>query len=225
MDNNTDFYRISEETMRTRRVYDHIAEKYADKWSNVSFMEERLDQFASYLRRGSIILDAGCGTARDMKYLKSKGIESIGADISERMLKVARENHPTALLVSMDLARLAFKKEQFDGVWACASLIHLPKKVFESALREFNRVLKPDALIFISMKEGNNAGYTEDGRYTVYYKNDELADILRKCGFDVFFYDVNQARKSTFKRKSLDTWINTWARKNIAAQGASIGRI
>ena len=58
----------------------------------------------------------------------------------------------------MDLRKLDFKDKSFDGIWCCASFIHLPKKYAENVLKEFNRILKEPGILFLGLKEGTSEG-------------------------------------------------------------------
>jgi len=70
----------------------------------------------------------------------------------------------------------------FDGIWACASLLHVPRAEIEDVLHRFARALKPQGVLLITLKEGCGEGLAEDGRFFAYYQLDEFAQILLHIG-------------------------------------------
>jgi ubiquinone/menaquinone biosynthesis C-methylase UbiE len=159
------------------------------------------------------ILDAGCGTGRDVRFFKDKGVRATGIDISFYMLIEAKIICPEGRFCVMDMNNLAFNDEMFDGVWACASVIHLPRSHLSETLREFHRVLKKQGILYLSMKQGVTEGYSEDGRFTAYYTDPMLSEALDANGFEMLNTDHNCAQKSTFSRSTPEKWINIWAKK------------
>jgi 2-polyprenyl-3-methyl-5-hydroxy-6-metoxy-1,4-benzoquinol methylase len=87
-------------------------------------MERNYRPFLALLKPGARILDAGCGSGRDLKAFSERGYQVVGLDASELMVRLAREHS------DQQVHHLAFQevtyKEEFDGIWACASLLHVP---------------------------------------------------------------------------------------------------
>jgi ubiquinone/menaquinone biosynthesis C-methylase UbiE len=107
------------------------------------------------------ILDAGCGTGKDISYFSSLGYEVIGIDLSEGMLKEAKEtlkNRPNVCLIRGDFRTTGFPDNYFDGIWSSASLVHLPQNEKKRALIEFNRILKEDGILCVGIQNLLNFG-------------------------------------------------------------------
>ncbi len=172
-------------TETTIAAYDRIAAEYAERWHNVS-LDAEVDRFAEYLPTGGLILDVGCGSGRDMAAFAARGFCAVGVDRSAGMLKIAAQNG-VSVLVQADARRLPFAKEVFQGVWACASLLHLPKSDLLAALKESHRVLR-HGHIYISLKKGDaETWHGENGqkRFFAYYHPAEVELALERTAFHV----------------------------------------
>ncbi len=198
----------------TRETYDKTAREYARLTYKKGMFRGCLDKFISYLRKGGLVLDVGCGSGRDSKYLANRGMNVIGIDYSEKMLEEARERVKNCKFVKMDMRKLKFGNGNFDGVWAMASLLHVPKKDASSVLLELNRVLKTGGILFISVKEGEGErlveGVHEEGgkKFFAYYRMGELKEFLEKSGFKTTGAFL---KKDLFGRPT--DWICLFARK------------
>jgi len=115
---------------------------------DVKVIEHLLTYFIENLK-GKKILDVGCGHGRDARYLSERGFEVVGIDLSRNLLKIARRMAPKAKFLLMDMRDLKFGDEEFDGIWSCASFLHIPKREALETLREFRRVLKPGGLLYL----------------------------------------------------------------------------
>jgi ubiquinone/menaquinone biosynthesis C-methylase UbiE len=133
--------------------YDANAEKYAINIESFP-SGDLLDRFAKAVGRGGKVLDAGCAAGRDCGLLKDRGLVPAGIDLSEPLIEIARNKHPDIEFRQGNILNLPFEDESFDGVWAHASLVHFETtEEVVKALREFNRVLKPDGVIHVFVKQ------------------------------------------------------------------------
>jgi ubiquinone/menaquinone biosynthesis C-methylase UbiE len=87
-------------------------------------------------------LDIGCGPGKDAKHFTEQGYDVTGLDLSEGLLKIAKEYCPEATFVQGDIRKLPFPDKSFDGVFACASILHMEKSQLPIVLKETKRVLK-----------------------------------------------------------------------------------
>ncbi|MFH1105784.1 MAG: class I SAM-dependent methyltransferase [Candidatus Aenigmatarchaeota archaeon] len=198
----------------TRKTYDKTAKEYARLTYKKGMFRGCLEKFISYLRKGSLVLDVGCGSGRDSEYLANRGMSVIGIDYSEKMLDEARERVKNCKFVKMDMRKLEFGNDTFDGVWAMASLLHIPKKDVASVLSGLNRLLKTGGILFVSVKEGKGEGLVEGvhgesgKKFFAFYEMVTLKEFLEKFGFktiDVFL------KKDLFGRHV--RWLCLFARK------------
>ncbi|MCI0476889.1 MAG: class I SAM-dependent methyltransferase, partial [Anaerolineales bacterium] len=122
----------------TIQTYDAIAAEFArDTW-NIR-LARALDSFARDLIPAARVLDLGCGPGRDIELLRQRGYHVVGADLSLGMLREARARVGGALWCG-DMRDLGCASQAFDGVWLCATLLHLPRVDAPRALAEVRRV-------------------------------------------------------------------------------------
>jgi len=171
----------------TIAFYDAVARDYALKWSNPDVMSEQVGCFLSHLE-GQRILDIGCGPGRDALVFTNRGRRVVGIDLSKNFLAIAQRAAPSAVFAKVDMRSLAFSSGSFDGVWACASLLHLPKGEALQALQESRRVLEPHGFLFASVKEGEGEGWEEreEGKvFYSYYQEEEIRKWIEEAGFSI----------------------------------------
>lgn len=107
------------------------------------------------------ILDLGCGSGRDSKFFKELGFEVVALDLSEELAKKASEYIGQEVIVK-DMRELDFENE-FVGVWACASILHLPIEDIEELFDKIIKSLIPNGIFYSSFKYGD-IDYEKDGR-------------------------------------------------------------
>lgn len=178
------------EVNETVAHYDQVAVRFAAHWGELR-LERALKAFARRVTGGRRVLDLGCGPGRDVAFLAELGCQPVGLDLSLGMLAEARHRLPTAPWIRSDLRRLPFAPNQFDGVWACASLLHLPRAELPPALSEILRMLRqPGGVLFLALKGGQGEEWLTDGdgqRYFfAFYNPAEIRTMLRQAGFQVF---------------------------------------
>jgi ubiquinone/menaquinone biosynthesis C-methylase UbiE len=170
------------------------------------------------LPKGGMILDLGCGSGRDSAYFVASGFPVIGIDLSEELLKLAKKNVPQATFFIQDFRKLTFPVDSFDGVWACASLLHLKHQDIPAVFLRIYRVLKPHGIFFLFLKEGvgeeekNVSSVPYKKRFFSFYKSDELRRYLEKAGFSVLDIYTVQDSKSV-PHEPPEIWISCFARK------------
>src|SRR6185295_9472088 len=152
----------------TIQYYDLNADAYANKTSFID-LTDLYERFKKHIPRGARILDAGCGAGRDVRYFIERGNIVIAFDASKEMVRKCRE-YPHAYCVTMSFLEVDFK-EQFDGVWACASLLHLTQTEAKDAMMRLTTALKPGGVMLVALKKGSKGEKSEDstGRFFQYY--------------------------------------------------------
>jgi SAM-dependent methyltransferase len=128
------------------------------------------------------ILDLGCGPGRDLKAFKDMGHEAIGLDGSARFVELARRFSGCEVW-RQDFLRLELPPEFFDGIFANASLFHVPSQELPRVLKELWATLKPGGALFSSNPRGDNEEGWSGPRYGVFYEYDRWTAFLSGAGF------------------------------------------
>ncbi|MFC6960512.1 class I SAM-dependent methyltransferase [Halocatena marina] len=169
-------------------TYESAAEQYRTRNADRSVVEEFVDQFISALA-GNRVLDIGCGPGWESTAFSEHGFDTVGIDLTPAFLQMIQDTAPSVSVARMDMRRLGFADESMDGLWACASFLHVPRSDAQSTLREFQRVLRSDGTLALAVKqgEGEQTGsvYESDERQFVFYTLDDLNERLRNAGFTV----------------------------------------
>jgi ubiquinone/menaquinone biosynthesis C-methylase UbiE len=205
---------------RTIEWYDKNAAYYANSIKSVTPTGD-IDMFLRYTIKTPYVLEAGCGPGRETKIFRDKKVNTVGVDVSEGLLQIARKENPTAEFIIADFKKLPFDDETFDGVFARASLVHCESiKDAIASLREFYRVLKNSGTVFIAVKQRQGDVTTEvvsdviaqEGRFFRYYSLAELKDLLQQSHFEILHEEIHQDRLG----RSDVAWIKIVARKVVS---------
>lgn len=156
------------------------------------------------------MLDVGCGSGVKSKYLMEHGLNVMGIDISSGLLAIAEREAPGAEFRELSMLDLDTLPETFDGIFAQASLLHIPKKDAGMVVQKMARRLVPGGLLYIAVKESrsdkpeesiekeNDYGY-EYERFFSYFTMAELERYLVEAGLT----PVWQSRNSNPSRKTV----------------------
>lgn len=149
----------------TLDYYARCAAAYGDRSWTIDMAWLRAELVA-VLAPGARVLDLGCGAGRDVAAFAASGFQVVGLDACRTLLERAPHR---GRLVRGDLRLLPFVSASCDGVWICASLLHLPGALAPAAVREAYRVLRPGGAALAALKEGEGEGRDADGRWFTYY--------------------------------------------------------
>lgn len=193
--------------LKTLDYYNDHAIEYSNSTINVD-MSELYAVFEINLAQGDHILDVGCGSGRDSKYFLSKGYLVTAVEPSEELARLASDN------IGIDVINEPIQEvsltTQFKGIWACASLLHLPLIEMPAVLRKLHEALKDGGTLFISVKQGDYEGY-RNGRYFCDYNVQKFEQL----NYNDMGYQLVNYQKSTDKRpdRQQETWLNIVLRK------------
>ena len=123
---------------------------------------ETQERFLKYIPPQGRILDFGCGSGRDTKYFRTRGFEVDAVDGSEELCRLASEY--TGLHVKQMLFSDLDVVERYDGVWACASILHLSSDGLRDVFLKMVKAIKNGGVIYASFKYGEYEGM-RNGRY------------------------------------------------------------
>jgi SAM-dependent methyltransferase len=170
----------------SRRTLAHYDQRAEDFWQGTREHDVR-QNMAALLKHieGTApfaILDFGCGPGRDLKAFKELGHEAVGLEGSARFAAMAREYSGCEVL-EQDFLALDLPAARFDGVFANASLFHVPGRELPRVLGELRATLKPGGVLFSSNPRGANEEGWNKGRYGVYHDLEAWRRYLTAAGF------------------------------------------
>jgi SAM-dependent methyltransferase len=178
----------------THDTYNRIAKDWHRDHQKDTWWQEGTDDFIAVLPQGGLVLDVGCGGGFKSRYLVRNGLAVVGIDFSEELVKIASGEVPEAEFRVMDMRDIGTLSERFDGVFAQASLLHMPRSQAPGIVRSFADVLKPGGCLYIAVKEAypdgpleevkteNDYGYPYK-RFFSYYTPDDLREYMHEAGF------------------------------------------
>jgi SAM-dependent methyltransferase len=193
---------------RSIDYYDRNVEKFFSDTSAID-MAVHWSRFLSVVPAGGRILDAGCGSGRDSKHFLEQGYEVVAFDGSAEMARKASE------FLGREVIHLLFEdmqfQEEFDGIWACASLLHVPKAMLPEILKKLANALKPGGFLYVSFKKGEAERRKDDGRF--FTDMDEAT--LRRLLEEVPELRLEEAwlTKDVRPSRAHELWLNCLVRK------------
>ncbi len=192
---------------QTIEYYNQYAEQFAERTAGADMSFCR-DVFLKYLPEHALILDAGCGSGRDSRIFREKGYRVCAIDASEEMCRVAARRIGR-LVQCMRFEEMAWQ-EHFDGIWACASLLHVPRCELPAVLGKFHQALKPGGMLYASFKYGSGEE-ARLGRFFSDYRLGELEDAFLRDGlFSLAESFETEDARPDYKEKP---WVNIIVRK------------
>jgi len=135
--------------------YELTAKKTADEWYPNDILKPTIKNFLSYLPENPRILDLGCGPGHESMRLFNEGAQVMGIDFSPKCIKIARQRNKKFRFEVLDFRQLDKGYGKFDGVFACASLIHLDKYDMPDVLKRINKILNENGFLITIILNGN----------------------------------------------------------------------
>ena len=143
-----------------------------------------LNTLTNQLQKGSKILDIGCGSGRDLLWLKKKGFNPTGFERSPNLAELARQNSGCPVMEG-DFTIYDFSGLQFDALLLIGALVHLQYAEFAHVFFRISRALKSDGFIYLTLKEGTGKYSNGNGRIFTLWQLEHLEKIFRDHGFMV----------------------------------------
>ncbi len=192
----------------TLHYYEINAESFAKDTIAVDFSETQ-DRFLKNIPQQGMILDFGCGAGRDTKRFLQKGYQVEAVDGSAELCRIASD------YTGISVHRMRFEEldteSLYDGIWACASILHLPKDDLRIVFAKMIRAVKSNGYIYTSFKYGTFEGYRK-GRYFTDFTNESFGVFVgTMSGVNIFeewiSSDVRHGRED-------EKWLNIILQKN-----------
>lgn len=160
------------------------------------------NKFLKYINPQSHILDAGCGSGRDSKAFADMGHYVTAMDASPKICEEAEKVLGQKVLYQ-SFGELDIEK-MFDGIWACASLLHVSKEKMPGVLYKMKRALKDNGILYASFKYGDGE-VVKQGRYFSNYDERTLTKLMQDAGYEILELFVTEDVRED---RSGEKWMN-----------------
>lgn len=187
--------------------YDDHAEEFYKSTVTVEFSQTQ-DRFISKLKKGSRILDFGCGSGRDARYFLERGYCVEATDGSEELCKLASEY--SGVKVKKMLFQELADMNRYDGIWACSSILHLPVDELADVFWKMALALKENGVIYTSFKYGTFSG-ERNGRFFTDMTEDTFAAFIEKIR--VLEVEEQWITSDARPGRGAEKWLNLILRK------------
>ncbi|MGB7923039.1 MAG: class I SAM-dependent methyltransferase [Pyrinomonadaceae bacterium] len=179
-----------------RNNYDDVAEEYArefcDELDKKPFDRKMLDWLAERVDRRGVICDMGCGPGQVAGYLRGRGAEVCGVDLSPEMVRQAQALRTDIPFQQGDmLALTGVAADSYAAIAAFYSIIHIPRPSMIEALQELKRVLRPEGLLLLTFHIGQQTVHRDEflGKEVSldfhFFETEEIKGYLKTAGFEL----------------------------------------
>ena len=182
--------------------YEINAKRYAEETFSVD-MSEQYERFLPLLKAQAGILDVGSGSGRDACYFQKKGYQVTALEPSKNLCREIRKVFPGEIVCS-DIQSY-HPTQRFDGIWACASFLHLQEKEVLRFFEKINSYLNDNGVVYLSGKNGISTGKAKDGRYFLEFTEQLVEKILainRQLKLTELWYTEDAGGRKGFR------WLN-----------------
>lgn len=185
---------MSKDKDTVRKGYDKIAQRYMEV--RKQFINNRyLENLNSRLKRGSIILDLGCGAGKPIdRFFVNRGHKIIGIDISTKQVKLAKRNVPEAKYLVKDISDLRRGDYQVDAVVSFYTILHIPRETHQELFYIISSFLPEGGLILVTMASSEWEGIEDFygvEMYWSHYGPEKNREIIERAGFEVILDEID----------------------------------
>ena len=192
----------------TINYYNQNTENFIANTQNAD-MHPTQERFLRLLDANTSILDFGCGSGRDTKYFLEKGYQVTATDGSAELCRLASEF--TGIKVKEMLFQELDAMNQYDGIWACSSILHLPKKELLPVIQKMCEALKDNGIIYTSFKYGDFEG-ERNGRYFTDFTEKTFREVIEKV--PELTIEEHWITSDVRPGRGEEKWLNLILRKN-----------
>ena len=163
------------------------------------------------------ILDFGCGPGRDLAYFHARGHEAVGLEGCRAFCVMARAYSGCEVL-EQDFLALALPAERYHGVFANASLFHVPSSELPRVLGELWAAMKPGGVLFCSNPRGENEEGWHGERYGVYWSLARWREVVTLAGFK----EIDHYFRPKDRPRAQQPWLATVWRKSVQSTSTAV---
>jgi SAM-dependent methyltransferase len=189
--------------MNLKDTYNRIAEDWHKDHLQDDWWVEGTNKFISFFAPNAEILDVGCGSGFKAKYLSEHGLHVTGIDFSDALIEIAKREVPHADFFVMDMKEVRTIAKQFDGIFAQASLLHIPHDEIGEVIKSLISKLKENGYLYVAVKgthpdgpneeikEENDYGYRYE-RFFSYFNLEELKAYYEDANLKIVYENMNR---------------------------------
>jgi ubiquinone/menaquinone biosynthesis C-methylase UbiE len=210
-----------------KRAYDKVAESYGQAFYYELYSKhldvKLLDLFTERVNPGKPVCEIGCGPGEISTYLKYKGLNMHGIDISDEMIRVAKQLNPYVDYRVGNVFALDLPKNTYSGVLAPFLFVNYEMEDIRKAFAEIRRVLIPDGIFYLSIHAGNERIQVEDFLVPqnplefIFLDVNEIEKMLKETGFEIIEWIVrspypegeHKNNRAYFFAKNIKSWDKT----------------
>jgi SAM-dependent methyltransferase len=181
--------------LNTQTSYDQVAREYAEKFKDEMddkpFDREFLHRLAREVGDLGPICDMGCGPGQIARYLYRQGVDTLGVDLSPRMIEEAKRLNPEIPFHQGDMLDLPDADETWGGIAAFYCILHIPRERIVDALGEMKRVLKPGGVLLLTFHIGDEVKHLDEwwekpvNLDFAFFQPGEMEDWLTEAGYEL----------------------------------------
>ena len=175
--------------------YQEQAKSYFEKTVNLD-PSGFLAPFVQCLEPGARILDVGCGSGRDLGWLKEKGFRPEGFEHSPNLAALAR-THSGCPVIQGDFRSHDFSSMAFEGILLSGAFVHLTRTELTPVFQNVLKSLSPGGHVFLSMKQGTGKSCRPDGRSFTLWQDADLRPLFNSLGLEIIRFFVNESLLGT----------------------------
>ncbi len=193
--------------MTTLDYYNNNGKKYAESTINAD-MSDAYGHFLPLVKKNGRIMDLGCGSGRDSRYFMEQGFEVVAVDGSIEMCRYAET------VIGQEVLNLRFEEiefdNEFDGIWACSSLLHVEKSGLLDVLKRVSKSLKAGGILYVSFKYGEEERIKDGRSFSDFTEKDLDFFTNEELSFELLEYWISYDVR---KDRADEKWLNMVLKK------------
>lgn len=166
--------------------------------------------FEAHLPSAASVLDVGCGSGRDLKYFSERVYQAIGLEPSRELAAFA-EKHSGQQVICRTIQDTGWR-DAFDGIWCCASLLHVPKDDLGAVFKKLAIALRDQGVMYVSFKYGESEE-ERNGRFFTDLTEESLAAYVAACS--ELTIEKTWLTKDARPGRESEQWLNAILKKSI----------